>query len=120
MRVAFRPCPWPAGLGVKSSFMENNRVYYGLKVYHQISRLHRTLNTGWNRHDDCACAPVKTPNILFLNFCTASSIWRPVYHSKMLICNEMNSTTIYAAYNSLNTQRLDPDIAIRNILTPTN
>src|SRR5258707_8042434 len=85
---------------------ENNRVYSGRNIYHRMSRLHKLLNTEWNGHDDCASAPVKTLNILSLNFlpvpytwkdsnfCTASSIWGPVCPSKMLPSNEMNSSTI--------------------------
>jgi hypothetical protein len=85
----------------------NNRVYSGRKMNHQMSRLHKTLNTERNDHDDdCACAPVKTLNILSLNFlpvldtskdsnfCTASSIWGPACPSKMLPSNEKNSSTI--------------------------
>src|SRR5260370_10899922 len=85
---------------------ETNRVNsaYSCKVYHQMSRLHRTLNTEWNGHDDRACASVMILNILSLTApkayigkdstcCLASLIRESVCPLKMLPSNGKNSST---------------------------
>ena len=82
----------------------NNKAYSTCshKMYHQMSRLHRMLNTEWKCYDasDYACPVVRTLNNLFLKLesyimegskcCLAG----PVCPSKMLPSNDKNSSTI--------------------------